>query len=130
MDVLDQPDILFRRRITAAGLPRLRALVLRLASRCGLTTERAHQFIVAVSEAATNAITHGGRYRHAIIRQERDRLIVEIYDRGRSGLLPEPKLPSPRSTHGRGLYLAQALCDRMSIVTGKTGTTVRLEIAA
>jgi anti-sigma regulatory factor (Ser/Thr protein kinase) len=116
---------------TARHLRRLRQLVLRMAHRAGLDSHRTGQLVLAVNEAASNAIEHaGGAGRLEIVQDDDRALIAEITDHG-PGLPTEVSLslPAPESTGGRGLWLIREVCDHVQLRTGRTGTTVRIEMA-
>jgi anti-sigma regulatory factor (Ser/Thr protein kinase) len=123
---------------TAAGsfefkrlqLAEVRRRVERAAKRTGLTAQRRIDLVVAVSELAANSVAHGGGAGTLHIWGEADCLFVEIEDRG---LIDEPLVgrvrPSPAQQGGRGLWLANQLCDLVQIRSGPTGTRVRLRTA-
>jgi hypothetical protein len=61
--------------------------------------------------------------------REGDVLIAEVRDRGR---LDEPLVgrerPTPDQEHGRGLWVANQLCELVQVRTLATGTVVRLHL--
>ena len=61
--------------------------------------------------------------------EEDERLLVEVEDRGR---IEEPLVgrirPDVNQEGGRGLWLANQLCDLVQIRSGEAGTTVRLHL--
>jgi anti-sigma regulatory factor (Ser/Thr protein kinase) len=91
-----------------------------------LESERIEDAILAVGEAAGNAIEHAYRGRSGSIRVRASvsgrRLIVEVRDRGRWRLEGDPE-------RGRGLGIMRALVDDVSIESSRGGTNVRLELA-
>lgn len=114
----------------ASQLTEVRAEVSRQLSCAGLSTARAEEFLVAVSEAMTNAIRHGagsGR-----VRLWRDgRVVCEVADDGAGFPAGPPGRPIPKPAPvgrngGRGLWLTQELTDSMDIATGPDGTRIRL----
>ncbi|MGH3814028.1 MAG: ATP-binding protein [Pseudonocardiaceae bacterium] len=87
----------------------------------------------AVNEVATNTLVHTNQPGVLSLWQDSDTgsLVCEITD---SGQLPDRlvgRIPPARSEpHGRGLILANALCDLVEMPTGQigSGTTVRLHM--
>jgi anti-sigma regulatory factor (Ser/Thr protein kinase) len=113
---------------SGADLPALRAF-LRTATAGRLTADRADDLLVATNELATNAIQYAGGG-HLAIWTEPDLLICQVTDGGRltdplAGLVP----PAPESTDGRGLILANQLCDLVRLHAGPAGSTIRLQMA-
>jgi serine/threonine-protein kinase RsbW len=126
----DEPVTLVRQGFTARHLRRLRQLAGWAARRAGLDTAREHDLTLAVSEAASNVIEHGGGTGELELIQDDNRaLIAHISDHG-SGMPADPPtvLPPPEQSNGRGLYLIQQACDRVDYRTGPSGTTVHLEM--
>src|SRR5690348_14428369 len=117
--------------VAVGQLRRMRELVLRAGRRAGLDSQRQHRLMLAVNEAATNAITHGGgRGRLEITQDDGKSLIAEVTDHGPGlGTLPELTRPEPDAAGGRGLWIMYETCDRVELRTGPRGTTVRLEMA-
>jgi len=76
---------------------------------------------VLVSELCTNAIKHGGRGGGRIrlaLEVKRDRVRVEIADRGR-GFDPDVvTMPGAEATSGRGLALLDRLSERWGVERG------------
>jgi anti-sigma regulatory factor (Ser/Thr protein kinase) len=92
-----------------------------------LEEDRAHDVILAVGEAAGNAIEHaynghGGGVRLRAYVDPQRHLIVEVHDSGRWRLEGDPE-------RGRGLGIMKALVDRVSIESTHAGTNVRLEVS-
>jgi anti-sigma regulatory factor (Ser/Thr protein kinase) len=111
-----------------------RRLVARVAAGVGMHSDQVDRLTVALSEAATNAVVHGGGTGTILITGGPGELAVEVRDRG-AGLptrlgaaaVPPTQLPVP-PTHlsGRGLWLAGQLCDDIDIRASDAGTRVRL----
>jgi anti-sigma regulatory factor (Ser/Thr protein kinase) len=85
--------------------------------------------VAAASELAANSVAHGGGSGTLRIWRERPRLLVEFEDRG---TIAEPLAgrfrPPPTQEGGRGLWLANQLCDLVQIRSSAAlGTTVRLQ---
>ncbi len=126
----DETVTLARQRVALRHMQRLRQLVAWAARRVGLTQERGENLELAVSEAASNVIKHGGGSGELhLLRDDNRALIAQISDQGPGMASRGPvTLPSAEQNHGRGLYLIQRLCDRVEFRTGPHGTTVHLEM--
>jgi anti-sigma regulatory factor (Ser/Thr protein kinase) len=107
----------------------VRALVAAAATAGGMSPGRANDLVVAASELAANSILHGGGRGLASVWGEDGAVFVEVAD---AGTITDPTVgrvrPDPTAEHGRGLYIANRLCDEVSIDTGSTGTRVRLRM--
>jgi anti-sigma regulatory factor (Ser/Thr protein kinase) len=108
----------------------LRAQVAATATAVGLAPGRVSDLVAAASELAANSVLHGGGRGLATIWGENSAAYVEVADAGR---ITDPsvgtRLPDPAVEHGRGLYIANRLCDEVSIDSGESGTRVRLRMA-
>lgn len=110
-----------------ASLGRLRAEVEVRASGAGLSANRGQDLALAVHEVAANSVEHGGGRGGLRIWTEADALVVEVRDEGRiADPLVGRRLPSWDDDRGRGLWMANQLCDLVQIRSGPTGTTVRI----
>jgi len=100
------------------------------AEQVGLPTCDVADFVLATSELAANSVVHGGGSGALRLWQEPGRLLVEVEDRGSIG---EPLVgrlrPQPTQVGGRGLWIANQLCDLVQIRSGTGGTRVRLQMA-
>jgi anti-sigma regulatory factor (Ser/Thr protein kinase) len=107
----------------------LRAQVAATATAVGLSPERVTDLVAAASELASNSVLHGGGRGLATIWGEGGSAFVEVADAGR---ITDPEvgthLPDPSNEHGRGLYMANQLCDEVGIDSGESGTRVRLRV--
>jgi anti-sigma regulatory factor (Ser/Thr protein kinase) len=97
------------------------AEVRRLVEECGtdLEPQRVEDLVLAVAEAAANSIRHGGG--RGILRIWRDAgaVICELRDRGRiTDPLAGRRAPSSAQLGGRGLWIANAVCDLVQIREG------------
>jgi anti-sigma regulatory factor (Ser/Thr protein kinase) len=110
-----------------AQIPRARQHVAEAGSGAGLPSSAVERLAIATHEVVTNAIMYGGG--RATIRIDIDdtRLVVTVADRGTgwSGSAPAAR-PAAEQLGGRGLWLADNLCDEMTIARTPTGTTIRL----
>jgi anti-sigma regulatory factor (Ser/Thr protein kinase) len=85
--------------------------------------------VFVANELATNSIRHGGGSGHFELWRVGDRVICEVTDRGwiRDPLVGRVE-PADDSESGRGVWLANQLCDLVQIRTTPAGTTVRAHI--
>jgi anti-sigma regulatory factor (Ser/Thr protein kinase) len=111
-------------------LPGARRLIEREASAAGLSAYRTIDLVTATSELTANSVLHGGGAGELRTWHESGDLLVEVSDRGR---IDEPLVgrvkPPINQLHGRGLWLANQLCDLVRIRSGTAGTTIRLHLA-
>ena len=108
-------------------LHNLRTAVGLEAAEAGLSEQRAADFVLAGSELATNSVLHGGGSGTATIWREPRSLILEVREEGRMTEQMAGRLrPEPTQEHGRGLWVANQLCDLMQIRSGPAGTHTRL----
>jgi anti-sigma regulatory factor (Ser/Thr protein kinase) len=127
---VDKTVTLVRNRFALSHLQRLRQAVIWAARRVGLDAQREQSLALAATEAASNAIQHGGGGGELTVVQDDGRaLIVEVRDHG-PGMPANAQAGRPPTDQvgGRGLYLIHKLCDRVGYRTGPGGTTVRLEM--
>ena len=107
-----------RRRIEAAG------------EAAGLDQRAGTDLVLAAGELAANSIAHGGGSGTMRTWREDDRLIVDFED---AGWISEPLVgrlrPTVTQEGGRGLWLANQLCDLVQIRSSAAGTAVRLQVA-
>lgn len=112
------------------GLAGVRRRVEAIGRRAGLASLHVSDLAVAANELATNSVAHGGGQGTLRTWLEEDRVIVEVEDRGR---ILEPLVgrirPLVTQEGGRGLWLANQLCDLVQIRSSAAGTTVRLHMA-
>ncbi len=106
-----------------------RALVTAAAVAGGLSRGRSSDLAVAASELASNSVLHGGGRGLATVWGEQGAVLVEVAD---AGTITDPAvghtLPDPSAEHGRGLYIANRLCDSVAIDSTPAGTRVRLRM--
>ena len=112
------------------GLHDLRGLVATEAETAGLSRERTTDLVLAASELAANSVRHGGGHGTSRFWREPGTLVVEVTDAGR---IEQPLVgrvrPTPTQTGGRGLWMANQVCDLVRIRSGDTGTAVRLHMS-
>jgi anti-sigma regulatory factor (Ser/Thr protein kinase) len=109
------------------NLAQVRRRVKRAAAEAGLTASEAADLVIAASELAANSIAYGGGTGTLHIWRSDGRLLVEFED---SGTIEEPLVgrlpPQPTQEGGRGLWLANQLCDLVQVRSAPGRTTVRL----
>jgi anti-sigma regulatory factor (Ser/Thr protein kinase) len=108
-----------RRRATAA------------AERAGQDPSAVADLVTAVSELAANSVMHGGGTGTLRLWREDGSLLAEVEDEGRIEEQLVGRLrPDVSQEGGRGLWLANQLCDLVQIRSGERGTVVRLHVPA
>lgn len=111
------------------GLRDVRALVTKTAAAAGLDPSKTSMLATAANEVATNSIVHGGGKGTARVWVDADRVICEIRDRGVFDRpLVDREAPGPEASSGRGLWLANQLCDLVQIRSLEGETAVRLHM--
>ena len=126
---LSHPCDPYEEFIYASGdLPALREKISACAEQLGLADRRLRELHLAATEIATNSIRHGGGHGTLRTWSEDQRLVCEFRD---AGYIADPLAgrhrPTSTQAGGRGLWLANQLCDLVEIrSTPDTGTTIRL----
>lgn len=108
----------------------MRAVVRRWLARLGVSEDTQQDLVLAVSEAAANAVEHAypsePRARAMVelsLWAERHVLCLEIVDHGTW----RPPVANPPAERGRGIELMRKLADTVAIRQSTTGTTVLLQ---
>ena len=113
----------------AGTLEEVRRFVAEHAAAAGLTEARTADAVLAVSEIATNSVRHGGGAGVLRAWTEGDALICELRDRG---AITDPLAgrvePVVTQIEGRGLWLANRLCDLVQLRAFPGGGAVRLHL--
>ncbi len=113
-----------------ADLSEVRRRVERTAEAAGLGWRASADLILAASELAANSVAHGGGGGTLRTWREGVRLVLDFED---AGWISEPLAgrlrPAVMQEGGRGLWLANQLCDLVQIRSSAAGTTVRLQVA-
>jgi anti-sigma regulatory factor (Ser/Thr protein kinase) len=113
------------------GLGEVRRRVAVAAEEAGIDPGGVADLVTATSELAANSVMHGGGSGALRFWRDEGRLLVEVEDRGR---IEDPLVgrvrPDISQVGGRGLWLANELCDLVQIRSGEAGTTVRLHALA
>jgi anti-sigma regulatory factor (Ser/Thr protein kinase) len=113
----------------AGPLDGVRRVVAAAVAGAGVDPGRAADFVIAVNEVATNSLCHGGGGGALRVWHEGDAVVCEVRDRGqiRQPLVGR-RQPSRHAEGGRGLWLANQLCDLVQVRSSPAGTTVRLHV--
>lgn len=109
------------------ALSAVRRFVAEHAGLAGLTGDRLDDLTVAVNELAANTIEHTAGGGTVTIWAEPGHLVCQVDDRGHladplAGRVP----PAANQAGGRGLILANQLCDLVRIHAGRRRTAIRL----
>lgn len=108
-----------RRRVAAAG------------ERAGMDSRTVADLVTATSELAANSVMHGGGSGTLRLWRENGSLLAEVEDEGRIEEQLVGRLrPGVTQEGGRGLWLANQLCDLVQIRSGEARTVVRLHVLA
>jgi len=111
----------------AGPLGELRSFVSRHATAAGLDPARAVDLVFVVNEIASNSLLHGAGSGTLRIWQDDSWLVCEVFDSGYFDQnLVARKRPAPDQDGGRGLWLANQLCDLVQVRTLPEGTAVQL----
>lgn len=93
----------------------------------GIQPARADDLMLAAHELATNSVVHGGGHGGFAIWREPGALVLEVSD---SGVIGDPLvgrgLLDLQSENGRGIWMANQLCELVQVRSGAQGTQVRL----
>jgi anti-sigma regulatory factor (Ser/Thr protein kinase) len=111
-------------------LSELRATLAEHARAAGLPQVRVEDLLVAASEVATNSVLYGGGSGTLTIWRDGQCIGCDICDRGR---IAEPLVgrqrPRPDQPGGRGIWIANQLCDLVQIRAATEGNVVRLQMS-
>jgi anti-sigma regulatory factor (Ser/Thr protein kinase) len=116
-----------RREFRPSELADVRHQVSAYARATRLSSWRAEDLVLAVSELATNSLRHGGPRSELRMWGTDEHVVCEIAD---DGHLDDPLVGrrSPGAAHegGRGLWMANQLCDLVQVRSSDQGTVVRV----
>jgi anti-sigma regulatory factor (Ser/Thr protein kinase) len=114
---------------TSQDLGALRKFVATQAKLARVEEDRIEDLVLAVNELAANSVLHGGGGGTLRIWREQDRLLCEVRD---SGYIEAPLTgrvrPEPDQRTGRGLWLANQICDLVQIRSSPAGNVVRAHL--
>jgi anti-sigma regulatory factor (Ser/Thr protein kinase) len=126
----DPPASAARLTFDADSLGAVRDLVTHRAQGAGFERQTTDALVLAVNEIATNSIRHGGGF--GVIRTWDDGgfLLFQVEDGGRiDAPLAGRRQPVLDEPGGRGLWLANQLCDLVQVRTFEDGNVVRIHMA-
>lgn len=99
------------------------------AREAGLAPGRVEEIVLAANEVATNSVRHGGGRGTMRTWVDGDVLICEVQD---AGSIADPlvgrEAPAPNQRGGRGLWMANQLCDLVQVRSSPDGVVVRLHM--
>jgi anti-sigma regulatory factor (Ser/Thr protein kinase) len=118
------------RSFTSEDLAELRRLVSSWGEEESLGTEGSEELVLAVNELTTNSIRHGGGRGTLRLWRDGETLLCEVQDGGRMAEPLVGRVPPAADAHrGRGVWMANQLCDLVQIRSAATGTVVRVHKA-
>lgn len=121
----DAPPSADRTVITDGGLPRARSFLRTRAAGSGLGADTVDDLVLAANEIVTNSLRYGGGVARLAVWTEDDAVVCEVRD---AGFLPDPLAgrfaPPASATSGRGIWLANNLCDLVQVRSSRAGGTV------
>lgn len=105
----------------------LRSSVATMARHAGIVGDALDDLVLAAHEVATNSIVHGGGAGQLRVWAEPGAFVVQVSD---GGVIEDPLVGRDRlrdlDEGGRGLWLANQLCDLVQVRSSADGTVVRL----
>ncbi len=117
--------------VTPGDLTTARSFVRDEVAAYGLAADRVDDLVLAVNEIVTNSLRHGGGTAYLAVWAEDGAALCEVRDRGHvKDPLTGRFAPAPSSTGGRGVWMANSLCDLVQLRSSPAGTVVRLQVDA
>ena len=111
----------------AGDLRAVRRFISAQAAASGLHPHGIDDLVLAANEIVTNSIRHGGGAGVVRLWGEPDVIVCEVRDPGRvDDPLAGRIVPQAPAESGRGLWMANHLCDLVQLWSGTSGTIVRL----
>ncbi len=132
-EALPEPgEVIAEMHFDAGTLAEVRGLVGAVGARAGLSPARLDDLILAVSEVATNSVTHAGGGGVVRVWLDGVDVVCEISDRGViQDPLADRQRPGIDPSAPRGLWTANQLCDLVQLRSSReTGSVVRLLVHA
>jgi anti-sigma regulatory factor (Ser/Thr protein kinase) len=112
-----------------ANLAAARSWVATQAASVGLPSDQTSDLLLAFNEIATNSVVHGVGDGIVSVWSRDGAVVCEIRDAGSMhNPLADRARPTPHATGGRGLWIANQLCDLVQLRTSAIGTVVRLQL--
>jgi anti-sigma regulatory factor (Ser/Thr protein kinase) len=129
LPLLDPPASAEPFAFDADSLVECRRRVYWQGTRAGLGVARTNDLVLAVNEILTNSVRHGGGTGVLRIWQDDGMLVCEVRDGGRiDDPLADRRRPGPDQTGGRGLWIANQLCDLVQLRSLADGSVVRVSM--
>ena len=117
-------------RFDAGKLGALRDFIRRYARKEDIDEQKIENLVIGVNELATNSVRHVGGDGTAKLWRENGVLVCEIRDRGKiTDPLAGRTNPPISALRGRGLWLANRICDLIQIRSLPDGTRARAHVA-
>ena len=114
-------------RFAGVDISAVRRVVRAAALEQGMEPRRVDELMLAAHELAANSVAHGGGHGELTIWPAPGALAVEIHDQG---WIEDPLvgqgLLDLEAESGRGIWMANQLCDLVQVRSGTRGTQVRL----
>jgi anti-sigma regulatory factor (Ser/Thr protein kinase) len=112
---------------TASELGWLRGALGAWASGQSLGSQGCEELVLAANELATNSVMYGGGRGTMTLWRDGESVLCDVRDRGQ---VAEPLVgrerPAPDAHSGRGVWIANQVCDLVQIRSGPGGTVVRM----
>ncbi|MDP9347419.1 MAG: ATP-binding protein [Actinomycetota bacterium] len=113
--------------IERTSLRQIRAVIAGFAYAAGVAEGDVPDLVLAVDELATNSVRHAGGAGTLLVWRESDAVICEVRDRGRIENPLAGRVDPPCTTlGGRGLWMANQLCELVQIRSFADGGAVRV----
>jgi anti-sigma regulatory factor (Ser/Thr protein kinase) len=107
----------------------VRAFVAMAAQQAGLSSSRAADLVLAISELAANTLRHTRAGGTLHVWRSPDALICQVQDTGQiTDPLAGRRSQPADAAGGKGLWLVNQVCDLVQIRTRQGGTTIRLHM--
>jgi anti-sigma regulatory factor (Ser/Thr protein kinase) len=114
-------------------LAALRAFIREYGDAADIERQQVENLVTGVNELAANSVRHGGGRGTAKLWREDGVLVCEIRDRGKLRRPLAPLVgrikPPTRDLRGRGLWLANQICDLIQLRSVPDGTQARAHVA-
>lgn len=113
--------------IDGPALHGVREFVALHGERAGLDADGVDDLVLTIHELATNTLRHGGGDGTVSVWSERDAVVCDVNDRGRiEDPLAGRVAPAIERPDGRGLWMANQLCELVQIRSFPDGGSVRV----
>lgn len=128
-DLPTPPDHAAELAFGPGQLVHVRGFVSHHAASTGLGKARVGDLVTAINELATNSLLYGGAYGSVRIWADTDGLSCEVRDEGTiSDPLIGRRSPDTDQNGGRGMWMANQLCDLVRVRSSSAGTIVRVHL--